>query len=354
LFVEARALVTAPPERAALLRGEGEACAAIGDVPCALGAWQRALVQQPLDRDLRQRIATAYLWLDDYPASVAMWRALLRKQPGDKRAQAGLARALNAAGRHNDAIALYRGVDDGSDADLRFDHARALRWAGYDAPAQAMLADRRDADAIWLRDWRLSFDLGREALETPLAIQNRITVDVAAVGIEHRLPPRWAFAAGLANLHFSDGNDCQRITGKLDYALRLGNPRVVVGVDGMAFSASRPASFSGQPPAGTTTPKGYWNPKNYHEARLVAGVSAEQQPWEWYGRVALGLSRETDGDGVSSSGHPNLLELGVAHDVDPSWRWRLFAGGSGSGFAVGNGGAGYWRRYIGFNLTAWF
>lgn len=467
LFVEAQALATTPRERADLLRGEGEACAAFSDVPCALDAWQRALALQPQDRDLRRRIATAYLWLDDYSRSEALWRDMLRDDPNDRRAQAGLARTLNAAGRHNEAIALYGHIDDGSDADLRFDHARALRWAGYDAPAYALLAGRTDADAVWLRDWRvgrelksyvygtleystdsdkldilsstvaagtliapavvaeggyrfaridgidgsvngnrlfatvrgafgtpgeapaglfvpslsvgindydgwtpvtgnaalrwqpadlwrLSFDLGRELVETPLAIQNRITVDVAAVGVEYRLPPRWGFAAALSNLSFSDGNDRRRITGKVDYALRFGNPRIVVGVEGGAFNDSLPASFRSPPSAGTTTPKGYWNPKDYAEARVFAGIYAENQPWEWYGRIALGISRETDGDGVSFNGNPNLLEFGVAHDIGPSWRWRLFAGGSGSSFAVGNGGSDYWRRYVGFTLTAWF
>ena len=54
--------------------------------------------------------------------------------------------------------------------------------------------------------------------------------------------------------------------------------------------------------------------------------------------MALGISRETDGDGNSTNGHPNLLEAGIAHDVGPGVRWKLYAGGSGSSFAVGNGG----------------
>jgi hypothetical protein len=201
--------------------------------------------------------------------------------------------------------------------------------------------------------WRIAADLGRELVETPLAISNRITVDVASVGLEYRQPPRWSAAAALSVLSFSDGNDRTRINGRVDYAVHF-KPRVVVGVEGAAFNDSLPASFAAVPPPGTTTPKGYWNPKNYAEGRIFAGIYADTQPWEWYGRMALGISRETDGDGVSSNSNPNLLELGVAHDVGPGLRWRAFAGGSGSSFAVGNGGAGYWRRYVGFNLTAWF
>lgn len=466
LFVEAQPLATDDEARAALLRGEGEACAEIGDVPCALDAYQRALALKPQDRDLRRRIALAWLWLDDYGRAEQAWRELLVEDPKDRRAQAGLARTLNSAGRHNRAIVMYRDLDDGSDADVRLDHARALRWAGYDAQAHALLPARADADAVWLRDWRLarelksyvygtaeystdsdeldiasgvaaagtllapavvleggyryarlngldgtvngnrlfatlrgafgtpgetpmgllvpsislglndydgwtpvtgnaalrwqpvdlwriSADLGRELVETPLAIGNRITVDVASLGVEYRLPPRWGAAGALSYLSFSDGNNRTRINGRVDYALHF-KPRVVVGLEGAAFEDSLPASFAAVRPPGTTTPKGYWNPKSYAEGRIFAGIYADQPPWEWYGRVALGISRETDGDGVSSSGNPNLLEFGVAHDVGPSLRWRFFAGGSGSSFAVGNGGSGYWRRYVGFNLTAWF
>lgn len=201
--------------------------------------------------------------------------------------------------------------------------------------------------------WRFTADLGREVVETPQAISNRITVDVAALGVEYRLPPRWTFAGVLSHLRFSDSNDRTRVYARVEYATRF-NPKVVVGIEGAAFTDSNPASFAAVPPPGTLPPAGYWNPKDYAEGRLFAGIYHERDDWEAYARVALGLSRETDGDGTSSSGHPNLLEAGMAHDVGPGLRWRLYAGGSGSSFAVGNGGTGYWRRYAGFMLTAWF
>jgi tetratricopeptide (TPR) repeat protein len=466
LFEQARGFATEPKALAELWRGSGEACVQTGDNACALDAYRQALALTPGDKDLQRRIALVLLWMDEYAQSEAAWRALLAEDPKDKRAQAGLARTLNAAGRHNEAVRMYGLIDDGSDADLRLDHARALRWAGYDAAAFPLLNARTDDAAMFLRDWRadreqknfvwagidystdaddldilavaagagtllkpglvleggyrfarldspqgdvnanrveatlrglvgtpgvtppglvipsltlawndydgwtpitgyarvrwlpqdlwrFSADLGREVVETPQAIGNRITVDVAALGAEYRMPPRWTVGGTLSNLRFSDGNNRVRVYGHLDYATRF-NPKVVVGLEGAAFNDSDPASFATPRPPGTLAPAGYWNPKDYVEGRIFAGIYHERDDWDAYARVAWGLSRETDGDGNSSSGNPNLLEAGIAHDVGPGLRWRLYAGGSGSSFAVGNGGGNYWRRYVGFMLTAWF
>ena len=467
LFEQAEADAADARARADALRGQGEACATLGDVHCALRAYQQAAALQPQDRELRRRVATAWLWLDDYDQAEMAWRALLDEDPTDRRSRAGLARTLNNAGRHNEAVVAYRALDDGSDADVRLDHARALRWAGYDRQAYVLLDGRNDADAVFLRDWRarretvpyvfgtLEFatdsddlnvtsisaaagtwlspqwlgeigdrfvrldgldgqvngnrlfgtlrgvygsagdappglwvpaislglndyagwtpvtgnaslrwlpadrwrfaaDAGREIVETPMAVANRITVDAFSLGAEHRLPPRWTFAGALSNLRFSDDNVRNRITARIDYAWRFSRPRVAFGVEGAAFESSLPASFAAVPPPGTIAPHGYWNPKRYAEGRVFADIRHELPQWEWYGRIAYGWSTETDGDGNTSSGHPNLLEVGVVHDVGPGLRWRAFAGGSGSSFAVGNGGSGYWRRYVGVTLTAWF
>ncbi len=466
LFIEAQVHARDNKERADLLRGEGEAQAEIGDLKASLGAYQQALQLRPDDRDLERRIALTWLWLDDYAQAEQAWRTLIAKDPNDRRSQAGLARTLNAGGRHNDAVRAYAAIDDGSDAGVQLDHARALHWAGYPAPAYALLGGRTDADAVWLRDWRIerelipyvygtaeyatdsdgldvaSFtgatghwltssvlgevgyryvnlnnadgsvngnrlyatlrgawgepgiappgllipsvsiglndydgwspvtgnaslrwmpvdlwrfaaDLGHEIVETPLAVDNRITVDVASLGVETRAPPHWELAGALSYLRFSDSNSRSRINGSVGYVVHF-KPKIVVGVEGAAFEDSLPTSFEAIPPPGTTGQHGYWNPKRYIEGRIFAGIWGEHQPWDWYGRVAFGTSRETDGDGNTSTGTPNLLEVGVAYDVGQRLRWRAFAGGSGSSFAVGNGGSGYWRRYVGVNLTAWF
>jgi Flp pilus assembly protein TadD len=466
LFEQARGFAADAKAQAELWRGTGEACVQVGDNACALQAYRQALARTPGDKDLQRRVALVLLWMDEYAQAEVAWRALLDQDPKDRRAQAGLARTINAAGRHNEAVRLYGTIDDGSDADMRLDHARALRWAGYDTAAFPLLNARTDFDAVFLRDWRVdreqknfvwggidystdadeldilavaagagtllkpglwleggyrfarldslqgdvdanrvqatmrgligtpgvtppgllipsltlawndyegwtpitgyatlrwlpqdlwrfTADLGREVVETPQAIGNRITVDVAALGAEYRMPPRWTVGGTLSNLRFSDGNNRVRVYGHVDYATRF-NPKVVVGLEGAAFTDSDPASFAAVRPPGTLAPAGYWNPKDYVEGRVFAGIYHERDDWDAYARVALGLSRETDGDGNTSTGRPNLLEAGIAHDVGPGLRWRLYAGGSGSSFAVGNGGSGYWRRYVGFMLTAWF
>jgi Flp pilus assembly protein TadD len=466
LFEQARGFAADAKAQAELWRGTGEACVQVGDNACALQAYRQALALTPGDKDLQRRVALVLLWMDEYAQAEVAWRALLDQDPKDRRAQAGLARTINAAGRHNEAVRLYGTIDDGSDADMRLDHARALRWAGYDTAAFPLLNARTDFDAVFLRDWRVdreqknfvwggidystdadeldilavaagagtllkpglwleggyrfarldspqgnvdanrvqatlrgligtpgvtppgllipsltlawndyegwtpitgyatlrwlpqdlwrfTADLGREVVETPQAIGNRITVDVAALGAEYRMPPRWTVGGTLSNLRFSDGNNRVRVYGHVDYATRF-NPKVVVGLEGAAFTDSDPASFAAVRPPGTLAPAGYWNPKDYVEGRVFAGIYHERDDWDAYARVALGLSRETDGDGNTSTGRPNLLEAGIAHDVGPGLRWRLYAGGSGSSFAVGNGGSGYWRRYVGFMLTAWF
>ena len=193
---------------------------------------------------------------------------------------------------------------------------------------------------------RVDAEWSREVIETPLALSNRVTVDVAALGAEWRPDPRWSAAASLAALRFDDGNQRHRINGRIDYALRF-RPKVVVGLEGQAFSSSDP---TGPPRAA----RGYWNPRHYNEARAYVGLYHDAQPWEIQARLGLGVSRETDGFGNRSSGSPNLWEFSLGRDLSPLWRLRLFAGGSGSGLGSASGGSGYWRRYVGATVTGWW
>jgi hypothetical protein len=432
LFVEAQSNPRLDARaRAELLRGEGEAAAALDDVSGALYAYQAAAELQPADRGLQRRIA----------------------------------RTLNDRGRHAAAAQAFAALDDGGDAGLRLEHARTRRWAGDDTGAFALLVGRDEADAIWLREWRLArelikrsvsvsldhatdrdnldatalaiaggrwltpalhgelaarrlhlgdpagraevtrisarlagrygaidtpgglwlpalrldaqhaegwhpltgaatlrwlpadlwrvnAELGRELIETPAAIGNRITVDVASLALDHRVAPRLTLSGALARLGFSDDNERTRVNLRAAWLLRGHSPRAEVGVEAMSLRSSRPASFAAVPPPGTTTPKGYWNPRRYDEQRVVLALEGEAQPWEWQLRLGLGQARETDGDGRRSRGEPHLLEAALAHDLGPGLRLRLYAGASGAG--LGTGGAGYWRRYVGLSIGGWF
>jgi hypothetical protein len=193
---------------------------------------------------------------------------------------------------------------------------------------------------------RVDAEWSREVIETPLALSNRVTVDVAALGAEWRPDPRWSAAVSLAALRFDDGNQRHRINGRVDYALRF-RPKVVVGLEGQAFSSSDPTGPQ-------RAARGYWNPRHYNEARAYVGLYHDAQPWEIQARLGFGVSRETDGFGNRSSGSPNLWEFSLGRDLSPLWRLRLFAGGSGSGLGSASGGSGYWRRYVGATVTGWW
>jgi Flp pilus assembly protein TadD len=208
----------------------------------------------------------------------------------------------------------------------------------------------------WLpaEGWRFGAELGRELIETPTAVANRVTVDVAALSAEHRLTPQWSVAGSVARLDFSDHNTRTRFNGRVGYLVRSHSPRIEAGAEAMAFESSRPASFAALPPPGTTAPVGYWNPRRYVEGRAFITLEGEAQPLEWQLKLALGSARGVDGDGNRTSAQPHQVEAAVGYDLSPALRLRLAAGASGAGFGVNAGGSGYWRRYVGLTLSGWF
>ena len=121
----------------------------------------------------------------------------------------------------------------------------------------------------------------------------------------------------MSYLHFSDGNDRKRVYGRIDYATRF-NPKVVIGVEGAAFTDSNPASFAAVRPPGTLPPAGYWNPERYAEGRIFAGIYHDRDDWDAYARVAYGVSRETemidydDLQRIAEEHKPKLLVCGAS------------------------------------------
>jgi hypothetical protein len=204
------------------------------------------------------------------------------------------------------------------------------------------------ARARWMATDTLRIDgeAGREVVETPLSISNRVTANTLAVGADWRWQPRSSVAAAIASLDFSDDNRRTRVNLRADHRV-MNRPRVVVGVEAQAFRSSDPTSDT-QPYVG------YWNPRDYQEARVYAVVEHEARPWDFRMKVGVGASREEDGWGNRSSGNPNVLELSAAYDLDKSVQLRAYAGGSGGSMGVTGGGEGYWRRYVGVAVTGWF
>lgn len=452
-------------------RGVAEARRNDGRLADALQAYEQAQALRPADRGVARARAQTLTWMDRYDEAATAYEQLLREDPDDRASRYGLARTRNFAGRHREAVAAYRegfardraaGLEVPSD--VRLDHARALRWAGYDELAHAALEGLAQPEANWLReyrtgrelqrwadagvefatdrdrldtrtttvsagwrptaastlelaarwvdlteptraaqgerlgvtwrtrlgtgaeaigtpadhgpawagvtvqanrfgDWhpvtgaarahwlptdtlRVDGELGRELAETPLALANRVTVDLASVGAHWRWQPRSSIAGAVAALKFDDGNQRTRVSLRADHQLHA-RPKLVVGVEAMAFRSSDPSSD-------TRPARGYWNPRSYREARAYLALGHEARPWDLTLKLGLGIAREEDGWGLRSSGHPNLWEVSAGHDLHRSVRVRAYAGGSGGSMGVASGGEGYWRRYIGIRLTGWF
>ena len=47
---------------------------------------------------------------------------------------------------------------------------------------------------------------GRERVDTPQALAERVSLGVASIGVDFRPAPRWALTGALAELRFDEGN----------------------------------------------------------------------------------------------------------------------------------------------------
>jgi tetratricopeptide (TPR) repeat protein len=412
----------------------------------------------PGNADAHDGLGQAYDALGRHDEAAAAFRKAIALKPGDARLKQRAAKSLLWADRPREAVAAYELAGAATDPAARAELARAYAWAGFEDRALPLLQHAAEADAVWLRDFRvarelapyvfgsvehtidrdrletLAFTLGggrrlaggpaleaqvrkislrdangapdgaeaqlaahwrigtpdgaggtlwptlalraaridgwspltgaarvkwiprdrlrvdaevaREWITTPLALENRVTVDVASIGADLRPLPALTLAGALAALHFDDGNRRTRLHARAEYTLRA-NPRFGIGVEAMGFDSSRPT--------GPDVPaRGYWNPERYREARLYAVYSIERRPWDFQARLGAGTSRETDGFGDTGTGHPNVWELAVGYDLSATLRARLAVGGSGSGLGLAGGGAGYWRRAASVSLVGWY
>lgn len=198
----------------------------------------------------------------------------------------------------------------------------------------------------WLPQDRLRVDAEatRELVEAPRAVANRVTVDVASLGVDARVDARWGWAGSAALLRFDDGTTRVRVLGRLDRLLQA-RPRLTAGLEFNAFD--RVSGSQG-------LDRGYWNPRRYTEGRAFVAMSADWRPLDLDARLGLGLSREVDDSGRASSGRPHQWELGLGADLAPALRVRLAMGGAGQGLGLQGGGAGYWRRYVNLSASGWF
>jgi tetratricopeptide (TPR) repeat protein len=454
-----RVLAVAPQRRADVRRSLAWQTLWAGDAADAEPLFLESAAHDADAADAWRGVAESRRQREDRIGALDVYREALRIDPDDRRSRLGLARALNDAGRHREAVLMYReakvaSLDDGT----RFDYARALRWSGFDDLADDELATIEHRDAQWLRRFRTSrersrwwsaeldastdrddldtralraatgwhfadgraletalrrvhFDdpngrvdglrwqtqasarlgslgsrwgvawpsvsiafndydgwkpstgaarvrwlpvdavrvdaeLVRETVETPKAIDQRVHVDVASLGVDFRPALAWTLAGSLAHFRFDDGNERDRVYGRVERTI-VSAPRVRAGIEALAFRSSDPTG-----PA--VAWRGYWNPKEYREARLFVSVSRHWREWQVAARAGIGTAREVDGWDTRTSGNPHLLELVLAYDLSPTLQLRAQLGGSGSGVGLAGGGSGYWRRYAGVALTGWF
>ena len=143
-------------DRADALDGAGQAHQALGDLDAAAAAYAQALALQPDNRRLKLRLARVLLWQDRHAEAIARLQALQREAPADRDIGWTLANALNFSGQHRAALREFARWGAPRNAGERVDLARARYWAGDDEGAAALLHEPIDAEARWLRDWRVA------------------------------------------------------------------------------------------------------------------------------------------------------------------------------------------------------
>lgn len=432
----------------------------------AAALYRQALAVAPARRaDIVPSLAWQTLWSTDATTALPLFEEASRLHPNDRAIGWALGQALNTAGRHRDAIAVFRRWSPPVTEAERLDLARAWRWAGYEDRAWPLLREATGSESQWLRDWRVARDVApyafggleatedrdtlrtralslgagmqplagavvelggrrvaldddfgaasattfeaaarlrlgepdsptgtwwpqlvlrthrvgggsvggwhpftstarvkwipadrwrvdaehsRELIETPRAFANRVTVDVTSVGVDWRRDERLALAGSAARLRFDDGTARQRLFGRAEWAL-VTRPRLTLGGEWHRLERT---SLGANADA-----RGYWNPRRYDEARIVAGASWEQRPWALEARAGLARSREVDTAGNASRGAPHLWEIAAGLDTAPGWRLRAAAGGSGQSLGLassGTSGARYWRRWAQLSVHGWF
>jgi tetratricopeptide (TPR) repeat protein len=396
------------PASAEVLDGIGQAHQALGQDRAAALAFGRALQAAPQPgAGLRRRAAQALVWagFDDRAAPLladatepdAAWLRDVTIGRGQRRyAYGGIEHAIDRdrleawsatlgagwrpAGLHTAETRLRRlrltdaaGRVDGTEVQ------GLLRWrlGGLDAPGGTwwpgvvLRLARLDGwqpltglvRTTWVpRDgWRVDAEAGRDIVESPRAVAERVHVDTVSLGADWRPLPSLTTTAALAHLRFDDGNRRDRTLLRAEWRVPLPavpawrGARLTLGAEALRFRSARPTG----PDVAT---RGYWNPASYAEHRLTAAWDWNARPWSAGLRLALGEATERDGWGNRTRAHPHGWQLTLAHDVSPGLRLQLSASGSGRSLGIDTGGSsrgaagggGYWRRAVSASVIGWF
>ena len=194
--------------RSNALDGLGQARNAQGDLPGALAAFTEAANLHPQDIKLQRRRAYALLWNERHAEALALLRQLAAAAPSDASTSWALANALNFSGWHREAIREFLHWPYPEARGERADLARAWRWAGFEERARRPLRDQEEAEAAWLRDYRVQREMGAQAY-----VSEQTSVD------RDRLLTRTTTVGGGLRINANSDADLQQ------QQLRLSDPR---------------------------------------------------------------------------------------------------------------------------------
>ncbi len=139
--------------------------------------YRQALATAPARRaDILPSLAWQTLWSADAATALPLFAEAAALRPGDRALGWALGQALNVAGRHREAIAVFRRWSPAATEAERFDLARAWRWAGYEDRAWPLLREAGEPEAAWLRDFRVARDVAPYAYGSLEVAEDRDTL----------------------------------------------------------------------------------------------------------------------------------------------------------------------------------
>jgi len=139
--------------------------------------YRQALAAAPARRaDVVPSLAWQTLWSADATTALPLFEEAAALRPGDRSLGWALGHALNAAGRHREAIATFRRWLPATSEAEQLDLAKAWRWAGYEDRAWPLLRDAVASESVWLRDYRVARDVAPYAFGSFEVAEDRDTL----------------------------------------------------------------------------------------------------------------------------------------------------------------------------------
>jgi tetratricopeptide (TPR) repeat protein len=293
------------PGQADALDGLGQARQAAGDHVGALAAYRAAHALAPDQLRLHRRLAMSLLWNGRENEAIAELSALLRRAPGDRDLAWALANARNFAGLHRQALSDFLRLPAPSHPGERADLARAWRWAGYEEQAWPLLVEPVDAEAAWLRDWRVRRELAPFGYTTLERAQDRDALLARAwvIGAGWHPAPGATVDLQVRRLALDDPAGEARATQlQASVRWRLGQATASTGTLWPSV-AMRVHHFAGWSPV-TPTARLLWIPQDRWRVDAEATRELVETPRAVAGRVTV-----------------DVLSIGAEHRPDTPWLW---------------------------------